>query len=118
MSRQIVNDHLFTEDEVRYLQARNQWKLVQANKIQFGSKDVAAQPKPVAVAKKVELPPKAKAEAKIQFTRDVFEHVKGLSKEDLTKELEANGLSLDGTERDQRITLATHLQEKRNRDRS
>ena len=88
MSFNIVNDHLFTDFEVEYLQARNQDKLVEANRKEFAN------------TKKTE-PPK--------FSKEVFDHVAMLNPEDLAKELEDKGLSSSGTEKDQRIRLATEL---------
>lgn len=96
MSRQITNDHLYTDEEVAYLLQRNYWKEVVANKKQFGGK-------------KVEEPKKVEP---LALSKEVFEHVKSLNKEDTSKELEAAGLSTEGTVKEMKVRLAEHLQRK------
>ena len=90
MSRNIVNDHLFTDDEVDYLLQRNEWKLVEKNRKEF--KDSP---------KEVEKP---------TISKEVCEHVKSLNAEDLNKELESHNLSTDGDSKEKKIRLATWME--------
>lgn len=100
MSRGIKNDHPWSDDEKEYFLARS------------GGKDL--------VALNEELfPPGSKGkEAKeddnptVELSQEVYDHVAGLSVEDLKKELEANGLSTDAKQENQlRVRLAQHLQD-------
>lgn len=92
MSRIIENDHLFDADEVEYLTQRNQIKLIETNKAEFGSAAKGS-------------------DSKIKLDSDTIEHVKGLSAEDTVKELEERGLSTDGELKDQKARLAVAIQE-------
>lgn len=108
MSRKITNDHLFTEDEVDYLLARNEWKLVKANKIQFANKK----------APKTQEPQDKPAGVAVKLSKEVVEFVKGLDGVELMKALKKNELSTDGNEKEARFRLATHLQEQKDNDGS
>lgn len=97
MSRVVKNDHYWDEEEVNYILARSGGKeLVEQNRDQFSEGDV----KPDDDDGAVELSP------------EIFEHVKGLSVEDLQKELADNKLSVKGEEVEMRVRLAEYLQAK------
>lgn len=70
---------------------RNQWRLVEENRKRFKESKKKQEPKS-------EEPP--------NVPEDVVEYIKGLSEDELTKELEKNQLSTDGSPKDRKIRLA------------
>ncbi len=104
MSNTILNDHLWTDEEVAYKLSRSLNKEVEANRKLFGpggeleGQDLSA-PEPEDVV--------------LELDRDVYEHVIGLDIPGLQQDLKQHGLSSKGTEHELRSRLAQALQAKR-----
>lgn len=104
MSNVILNDHLWTDEEVAYKLARDAQDEVDANRRLYGPggerdgvDDSAPEPE----------------HTNLQLDKDIYEHVVGLSVADLQEELKANKLGSKGNEQELRARLAQALQAKR-----
>lgn len=109
MSNEIRNDHLWTDTEVSYQLARDRKSEVAANRSLYGEggdreglDDSAPEPE----------------HAELELDKDIYDHVVGLSIEDLQKELQDNKIQPKGEEGELRQKLAIHLQESRDADNS
>lgn len=98
MSRQIANDHLWTDSEVQYMLDRNLRKEVEENRAAFAGK----QPEPV-----------APEDHSVKLDQDIFEHVSGLDLDHLKATLRENSLDTTGDVPTLKKRLAQHLQEVR-----
>lgn len=96
MSRVIVNDHPYTDDEIDYLRARGLESSIKRNKLDFPPD---REPAPI-----------VEEDAPLELSPDVFNYVKNLSLDELKSDLSKSQLSLTGEEKDLRVTLAKHLQ--------
>lgn len=104
MSRQILNDHPWTEDEIKYQLDRNRWRAVEENRKMFppGSEPVVPQddsPAPV-----------------LSLDKDIFEYVNGMDVERLKVELEGIGIQPAGDEKAMKIALAQAFQAERDNE--
>jgi hypothetical protein len=93
MSRVILNDHPWSDEEIEYQKGRNRIK---------------------EIAKNQEMFPRDKAPEKIDLDEDIVSKVKELSDEDLVNALSQRGLSTDGTVKEQKFRLAEDVQKERN----
>jgi len=104
MSRVIVNDHLWTADEVEYQLSRSRRNLVDVNRALYGPggereglDDSAPEPENV----------------ELKLDKDIYEHIIGLDIEGLQRELLKNKIQPKGSQQDLQFKLAQVLQAKR-----
>lgn len=109
MSREITNDHLWTDSEVAYQLARDRRSEVAANRKIYGPggeregvDDSAPEPEHV----------------DLQLDKDIYEHVVALDVDQLQDELKDNKIQPKGGENELRGLLAQALQAKRDDDNS
>ncbi|AYN57961.1 hypothetical protein HWB90_gp011 [Mycobacterium phage Fowlmouth] len=103
MSRNIENDHPFTQDEIDYLLSRSGGEaIVKANRRDFPEKTEASKDEGHKESHSAELDP------------DIVEFVKGLEKSAVDAELEKLGIETQATElKEKKLELAKALQAKR-----
>jgi hypothetical protein len=101
MSRQILNDHLWTPDEVQYKLDRHLIAEVEQNRLEFSGK----QPEEI-----------APEEHSLQLDQDIFEHVNGLDLEHLKAALKESGLDTTGEVPVLKKRLAQAYQDSRDGD--
>lgn len=92
MSRQIENDHLFTDEEVEYLKGRRRLYDIEQNAREFGGENEPEEQEPV------------------QLSEEIVEQVKALSDSEVEAALAEAGLSTEGSDKEQKFALAQHLQ--------
>lgn len=107
MSRVIVDDHLFTPEEVAYLQARNRYREVEINAKSFGAG--GDREKEVPPAKTVD---DAQNET-LELDKDIYDYVVGLDVKQVQAALRKVNIQPVGDEPQLRSALAQHLQENR-----
>lgn len=107
MSRVIVDDHLFTPEEVAYLQARNRYREVEANAKSFGPG--GNRENEVSPAKAVE----ATQNETLELDKDIYDYVVGLDIKQVQAALRKVNIQPVGDEPQLRSALAQHLQENR-----
>lgn len=102
MSRQIRNDHPWTEDEIKYQLARNRWREVEKNRKMFppGSKPIEQQ----------------EDSPTLELDADIFDFVNGLSVPQLKSELRKLELEPTGDEKTLKVKLAQVLQAERDNE--
>lgn len=100
MSRQILNDHPWTEDEIKYQLARNRWKEVEKNRQMFppGSEPAVSEDDSAPV---------------LELDKDIFEYVNGLTVPQLKSELRKMGIEPTGDEKTLKVKVAQELQAER-----
>lgn len=96
MSRLIVNDHLFTDEEVEYLKGRRRLYDIEQNREEFGHEAEDA-----------------KDDEPIQLSDEVVEQVKALSDSEVEEKLRQAGLSTAGSDKEQKFALAGYLQKQK-----
>lgn len=98
MSRQILNDHLWSDDEVAYQESRGRLKEIESNRQQFSgvNTEVAVEDSP-----------------KLQLDPDIFDSVKAMTVEQLQTALRGAGVNPVGDEKQLKVALAQHLQAER-----
>ena len=108
MSRRIVNDHPWDDDEVAYQLSRGRRKEVEKNRKDFppGSKPKAKPQEPEGHSEQLEL------------DEDVFNFVDTADDETLNRELDKRNLLTSGTEIERKVRLAKVLQEEKDANRS
>lgn len=99
MSRQIANDHPWTDEEIRYFLDRNQESEVEKNRQMFPA---GKQPE--------EIVPE---DHSLTLDQDIFEQVNGLQLDQLKSELKKYDLDITGDAPTLKKRLAQHLQEQR-----
>lgn len=102
MSRIILNDHPWTEDEIAYQVARNRHSEIEKNK-----KDFPPGSEPELIEQKSE---------KLQLDTDIFEYVDKLGLDELKSDLSKAGLEKTGEVVDLKKRLAQYLQDERDAD--
>jgi hypothetical protein len=100
MSRTILNDHPYSQDEIGYLQARGLFQDVENNLKQFPPNSPVKDVSP-------------DDDSPVQLDQDIFEYVKGLSVEQVQAELKEKGLPITGEENQLKVALAQHLQKEK-----
>jgi hypothetical protein len=107
MSRRIVDDHLFTPEEVSYLQARNRYREIELNAKSFGPGG----------DRENEVPPaKASSDAQnetLELDKDIYDYVVSLDINQVKAALRKVNIQPVGEEPQLRSALAQHLQENR-----
>lgn len=106
MSNVIRNDHLWTEEEVEYMLARDQRSEVEANRKIYGpggerEGEDDSSPEP--------------DHEGLQLDKDIYEHVVGLNVDELQDELRDNKIQPKGSEQELRAKLAETLQAARDK---
>lgn len=100
MSRQIANDHRWSDEEAEYKISRGQQHQVQLNREQFpaadGEPELSVDDSP-----------------KLKLDPDIFDYVKGLEVEKLKSEIQKRQLIPKGDEKEMKIQLAQVLQSER-----
>lgn len=96
MSKNILNDHPWTDSEIAYMHARNRYKDVELNKRKFAN-SVATQEEPKT----------------LELDQDIYDLVVSLTGEKLGFYLEEVGLEPVGTESELKAKLAQRLQDRR-----
>lgn len=107
MSNTIENDHLWTDEEVEYKLARNAQDEVEANRKIYG---------PGGEREGIDDSSPEPEETVLELDREVYEHVIGLTVEQLRDELKDNKADSKGDEQELRAKLAQVLQAKRDAD--
>lgn len=101
MSRQIANDHRWTDEEAEYKISRGQQHQVQLNREQFpapdGEPELSVDDSP-----------------KLKLDQDIFDYVNGLKLDQLKSEISKRELPATGDEKALKVTLAKALQDERN----
>lgn len=102
MSRRILNDHLWTADEVAYQLSRGRAKEVETNRQQWESvtPDVAVEDSPT-----------------LKLDTDIFDLVKAMSLEQLQSKLREVNINPVGDEKQLKVTLAQYLQNERDEEK-
>lgn len=102
MSRRILNDHLWTADEVAYQLSRGRAKEVETNRQQWESvtPDVAVEDSPT-----------------LKLDTDIFDSVKAMSLEQLQSKLREVNINPVGDEKQLKVTLAQYLQNERDEEK-
>lgn len=107
MSKEIRNDHLWSDKEVAYQLKRARRSEVEANRALYGEggqrhglDDSAPEPEDVV----------------LELDKDIFDHVRGLDVDQLQDELRDNKIDTKGDEVLLRQKLAAALQEQRDAD--
>ncbi len=97
MSRNILQDHPFSDDEIQYLIDRGRQREIAINKELFppGSEVVAPEDDSVV----------------LELSQKVYEYVNNLTVDELKADLRKAGLSPKGDEIALKVALAQHLQE-------
>ena len=93
MSRNIVNDHLFTDEEVEYLKGRRRIYDIEQNAIEFGSDADDSED-----------------DDKVELSDEVVEEVRALSDSQVKAELTKRNLPTEGTDKELKFALAEQLQ--------
>lgn len=101
MSRQILNDHPWSDDEIAYMQGLNREKDIEKNRKEFPRGDSA----------KTEV--KVEDSPQLKLDPDIFEFVKDLNSEKLQSELRKRDIVPYGDEKQMKVTLAQTLQAER-----
>lgn len=99
MSRQILNDHPWTDDEIQYKLDRNLSEEIALNRQEFP---------PGSASKEV-----APEDHSLQLDQDIFEHVNGLDSDQLKSGLQKAELDKTGDVPTLKKRLAQHLQDLR-----
>lgn len=108
MSRVIVNDHLYTPDEVAYLEARNRYREIANNRKLFGPGG----------AREHDLPDEEEEEDDVlELDKDIYEYVVGLTTKQTQAALRKANLDTTGNEHEIKTLLAQYLQVNRDANR-
>lgn len=110
MSRVIVDDHLFTPDEVAYLQSRNRYREIEINARDFGPGG----------AREHEVQPPIEHyddDVVLELDRDIYEYVVGLDVKQVKAALRKLKINPVGSEHELKAVLAQHLQGTRDANR-
>lgn len=102
MSKVIKNDHLYTDDEVAYLQKRSRLLEIQRNREIFGPGGRREGEKPEEV---------------LELDQDIYDHVLELDEDEVRKELQDNSIRAIGEEHEMKAILAKYLQAQRDSHR-
>lgn len=107
MSKNIVDDHLFTPEEVAYLEARNRYREIEINRAEFGPGG----------RRENEKPEEADDEGDVlELDRDIYEYVVGLDLKKTQAALRKAGIKPVGGEHELKTILAQYLQGTRDAD--
>jgi len=104
MSRNIVNDHLWTDSEVEYQKSRNRGDLVSQNRKMFGpggeleGQDLS-QPEP--------------EQAVLELDKDIYDYVVALDTAGLQEALRKRKIQPKGDDNVMKTVLAEHIQKGR-----
>lgn len=101
MSWNIVDDHLFTKEEVAYLEKRNRYREIEVNRKQFGPGGPRENEKPAE---------DDDDEVVLELDRDIYEYVVGLNTKQTQAALRKIGIQPVGSEHELKTILAQHLQ--------
>lgn len=93
MSRHIVNDHLYTDEEVEYLKGRRRLYDIEQNALEFGKQSEGSKP-----------------DEPVELSEEVVEYVKSLDDSEVERLLREKGLSTDGSDKEQKLALAQQIQ--------
>ena len=107
MSKVIVDDHLFTPEEVAYLQARNRYREIEINAKAFGP----GGPREHEVADDDD------DDDVLELDRDIYEYVLGLTTKQVQAALRKAKLDTTGNEHEIKSLLAQYLQVTRDAER-
>lgn len=107
MSRVIFNDHLFTPDEVKYLQDRNENKLIEENRKEFGPGGPREHDQY-----------REEDDDEPLLDEDIYDYVASLDIPHLKAEVIKAGKATDVDEREMRFSLAIYLQDERDGNRN
>ena len=111
MSRVIVDDHLFTPDEVAYLQARNRYREIEINARDFGVGGAREHEKP-------QFDDDDDDDIVLELDKDIYEYVVGLDVKQVKAALRKLKINPVGSEHELKAVLAQHLQGTRDANRS
>lgn len=103
MSRVILNDHPWTDEEIEYQKGRNRIKEIAKNKEQFPRGEVRSS---------------GPAPEKVDIDDDIAAKVKELDAEKVSELLEKRGLSTEGELKELKFRLAQDVQKERNAGQS
>lgn len=101
MSLHIVDDHLFTPEEVAYLEKRNRYREIEVNRKDFGPGGARENEKPVQDDEE---------EVVLELDRDIYEYIVGLDIKKVQAALRKIGIKPVGSEHELKTILAQHLQ--------
>ena len=108
MSRVIVNDHLWDDDEIEYQHARNRYRDVALNKKLFGPGGELEGLKPLQSRELDD-----DEDDVLELDQDIYDHVLSLKVPALRSELKAHKVIPEGDEKTLRVMLAQVLQGER-----
>lgn len=106
MSIVIVDDHLYTPQEVSYLEARNRYHEIEANRKTYGPGGPREGQEPSNDDDDV-----------LELDRDIYEYVVGLNVKQVQAAVRKAGFEPTGNEHELKSLLAQHLQMSRDAER-
>ena len=110
MSRVIVDDHLFTPEEVAYLESRNRYREIETNAKDFAPGGSREHHKPEIQDDDDEIV--------LELDKDIYEYVVGLDVKQVKAALRKLKVNPVGPEHELKAVLAQHLQGIRDANRS